>query len=58
MVSIITLVKRYLVMETVKAFFKTKKGKALVIGLVAGAAGIALPPEAIEALVAVWSALA
>ncbi|MDO6718826.1 hypothetical protein Q4575_05400 [Psychrosphaera sp. 1_MG-2023] len=38
-------------MESIKAFIKTKKGKALLVAVIAGAAGVTLPPEAIDAIV-------
>ncbi|WP_185976619.1 hypothetical protein [Catenovulum sediminis] len=44
-------------METIKRFLKTRKGKAVVISLVLGIAGVTVPPEAVEAAVTFITAL-
>lgn len=48
---------RYLIMETIKKFLKTKKGKAVIISLVLGVTGYNLPPEAVEALIVIATSL-
>lgn len=44
-------VSEYLIMESIKAFIKTKKGKAIIIAAVLGITGVSLPPEAVEAII-------
>ncbi len=44
-------------METIRAFIKTRKGKAILISLALGLTGYNLPPEAIEAIITFTSAL-
>lgn len=43
--------------KTMKAFIKTKKGKALLITLVTGCLGYTLPPEALDALITLLSVM-
>lgn len=48
---------RFIIMETIKRFLKTRKGKAVVISLALGLAGITVPPEAVDAAVTFITAL-
>ncbi len=48
---------RFIIVETIKRFLKTRKGKAVVISLVLGIAGVTVPPEAVEAAVTFITAL-
>lgn len=48
---------RFIIMQAIKSFLKTRKGKAVVISLALGVAGISVPPEAVEAAVVFITAL-
>jgi hypothetical protein len=53
----LTTLTRYIIMKTIKAFIKSRKGKAILISLVLGVTGYNLPPEAVEAIITLSSAL-
>lgn len=53
----LTKITEVIVMETIKAFLKTRKGKGILISLILGLTGISLPPEAIEAAITLVTAL-
>jgi len=43
------------ILKAAKAFVGTRKGKAILISVVLGVTGVALPPEAVEAIITLWS---